>query len=114
MGGFGYDIVQHKTALAQTSESFGGNIVLGRPTDRSITVNVLFTANQDSVYLEYGERGRSLNGTANNMTIWSATMRKRYLPNPQPDDFYSGNAKPEPFVGLLQDDYAGSGATRCS
>lgn len=39
---------------AQTSESFGGNIVLGRPTDRSITVNVLFTADHDSVYLEYG------------------------------------------------------------
>ncbi|MBL8172843.1 MAG: metallophosphoesterase [Acidobacteria bacterium] len=55
VGGFGYGIVQRKTASAQTSESFGGNIVLGRPTDRSITVNVLFTANQDSVYLEYGE-----------------------------------------------------------
>ncbi|HMZ17270.1 MAG TPA: metallophosphoesterase, partial [Blastocatellia bacterium] len=53
-----------------------------------------------------GERGRSLNGTANNMTVWSATMRKRYLPNPQPDAFYSGNAKPEPFVGVLQDYYS--------
>ncbi|HQR35140.1 MAG TPA: metallophosphoesterase [Blastocatellia bacterium] len=53
-----------------------------------------------------GERGRSLNGTANNMTVWSATMRKRYLPNPQPDAFYSGNAKPQPFVGLLQDYYS--------
>ena len=53
-----------------------------------------------------GERGRSLNGTANNMTVWSATMRKRYLPNPQPDAFYSGNATPQPFVGLLQDYYA--------
>ncbi len=53
-----------------------------------------------------GERGRSLNGTANNMTVWSAIMRKRYLPNPQPDAFYSGNAKPEPFVGLLQNYYA--------
>ena len=55
VGGFGYGVVQRKTVLAQTSESFGGNIVLGRPTDRSITVNVLFTANQDSVYLEYGD-----------------------------------------------------------
>lgn len=53
-----------------------------------------------------GERGRSLNGTANNMTVWSATMRKRYLPNPMPDGFYSGNAKPEPFVGQLQDYYS--------
>ncbi|MBL8191086.1 MAG: metallophosphoesterase, partial [Acidobacteria bacterium] len=47
--------MRQRTVAAQTSESFGGNIVLGRPTDRSITVNVLFTANQDSVYLEYGE-----------------------------------------------------------
>lgn len=53
-----------------------------------------------------GERGRSLNGTANNMTVWSATMRKRYLPNPEPNAFYSGNQKQEPFVGLLQDYYA--------
>lgn len=53
-----------------------------------------------------GERGRSLNGTANNMTVWSATMRKRYLPNPQPDAFYSGNATPQPFVGQLQDYYS--------
>ena len=39
---------------AQNSESFGGNIILGRPTDRSITVNVLFTADQDGVFLDYG------------------------------------------------------------
>lgn len=53
-----------------------------------------------------GERGRSLNGTANNMTVWSATMRKRYLPNPSPNAFYSGNTKAEPFVGLLQNYYS--------
>ena len=40
--------------FAQANESFGGNIVLGRPTDRSIVVNVLFTADHDSVYVEYG------------------------------------------------------------
>ncbi|HMX28531.1 MAG TPA: hypothetical protein PKC13_23290, partial [Blastocatellia bacterium] len=51
----GYAATKFITATAQTSETFGGNIVLGRPTDRSITVNVLFTANQDAVYLEYGE-----------------------------------------------------------
>ena len=45
---------------AQTSEAFGGNIVLGRPTDRSITVNVLFPAAQDAVYLEYGETSGAL------------------------------------------------------
>ena len=46
--------------LAQTTETFGGNIVLGRPTDRSITVNVLFTADHDSLYLEYGDKSGAL------------------------------------------------------
>jgi len=46
--------------LAQVSEPFGGNIVLGRPTDRSVTVNVLFTAGHDTVYLEYGEKPGAL------------------------------------------------------
>ncbi len=43
-------------AMAQTSETFGGNIVLGRPTDKSVTVNALFPADHDSVYVEYGEQ----------------------------------------------------------
>lgn len=47
---------------AQESESFGGNIVLGRPTDRSITASVLFTSDQDTVYLEYGEQPGALAG----------------------------------------------------
>lgn len=46
---------------AQANESFGGNIVLGRPTSHSITVNVLFTAGHDSVYLEYGLSAGALN-----------------------------------------------------
>lgn len=53
-----------------------------------------------------GEQGGRLNGNADNMPVWSATMRKRYLPNPEPDGFYSGNSRPEPFVGMLQDYYA--------
>ena len=48
------------SGLAQTAETFGGNIVLGRPTDRSITVNVLFTAGHDSAYLEYGDKSGAL------------------------------------------------------
>ena len=55
LAAFSYVVRQSEPVQAQTSETFGGNIVLGRPTDRSITVNVLFTANQDAVYLEYGE-----------------------------------------------------------
>ena len=47
----------------QVSESFGGNIILGRPTDRSITVNALFIADQDGVYLEYGTTPGTYTGT---------------------------------------------------
>lgn len=49
-------VVFSLAGAAQTAESFGGNIVLGRPTDRSVTVNALFTTDHDSVYLEYGEQ----------------------------------------------------------
>jgi hypothetical protein len=33
-------------------------------------------------------------------------MRKRYFPNPVPDDFYTGNILKHPEAGLLQDYYA--------
>jgi hypothetical protein len=49
-------------AVAQSAETFAGDIVLGRPTDRSVTVSVLFPADQDVVSLEYGERSGSLTG----------------------------------------------------
>jgi hypothetical protein len=35
--------------------TFDGNIVLGRPTDRAVTVNVLFNTDQESIYIEYGD-----------------------------------------------------------
>lgn len=63
-----YATVRQATTFAQVSEAFGGNIVLGRPTDRSITVNVLFNANQDSVYLEYGEKSGELTKQTNPQT----------------------------------------------
>ncbi|MFM1770463.1 MAG: hypothetical protein RJA22_2992 [Verrucomicrobiota bacterium] len=46
-------------------------------------------------------------GTApGSMTHWSNTMRKRYFPNPVPDGFYTGNATPDPQVGLPANYYA--------
>jgi len=33
-------------------------------------------------------------------------MRKRFFPNPENGGIYSGNVKPEPQAGLLQDYYA--------
>ena len=45
---------------AQVATTFDGNIVLGRPTDRSVTVNVLFNTDQESIYIEYGDTPGSL------------------------------------------------------
>jgi hypothetical protein len=40
------------------------------------------------------------------MPLWSIGMRKKYFPNPEPGGIYSGNAKPEEGVGMLEDFYA--------
>jgi hypothetical protein len=53
-----------------------------------------------------GEQGWKLNGTENNIAVWAANARKTYFPNPQPDDFYSGNTSMEKFVGLRENYYA--------
>lgn len=53
-----------------------------------------------------GEAGRWLDGTVNNMAVWSNAQRKRYFPNPTPDSFYTGNATKDPNAGLLEDYYA--------
>ncbi len=53
-----------------------------------------------------GESGRRDDGSADNMAVWSAKMRKRYFPNPYPNDFYSGNTTEHPHVGQLEDYYS--------
>lgn len=53
-----------------------------------------------------GEQGRFLNGTSENMTIWSNAMRKSLFPNPVPDGFYTGNATPDPIAGLPENYFA--------
>jgi predicted phosphodiesterase len=55
-----------------------------------------------------GESGQRLNGKEDNMTVWSNLTRKKYFPNPVPNDFYFGNNTEEPFVGLPQNYYAWS------
>ena len=37
--------------------------------------------------------------------IWATTTRKRYLPNPFPNDFFTGNDQPEREVGLPENYY---------
>ena len=53
-----------------------------------------------------GESGRYDDGSDDCLAVWSNLMRKRYFPNPVPDDFYTGNNTPKPHCGLLQDYYA--------
>lgn len=48
--------------------------------------------------------GRGSNG--DDMAIWSNTMRKKYFPNPLPDDFYTGNRTRHPVAGQLQNYYS--------
>ncbi len=38
-------------------------------------------------------------------TVWATQTRKRLFPNPQPDDFYTGNIQSEPEVGIPEDYY---------
>ena len=37
--------------------------------------------------------------------VWATTTRERYLPNPFPNDFFTGNDQPEPEVGLPENYY---------
>ena len=53
-----------------------------------------------------GESGQSFSGQGDSIATWSNTMRKRYFPNPVPNEFYTGNAKPFGSLGLPEDYYA--------
>ena len=53
-----------------------------------------------------GESPRGRGDASDSLSVWSNMMRKRYFPNPVPDDFFTGNANKHPEAGLLQDYYA--------
>ncbi len=53
-----------------------------------------------------GEAGWQLNGTDQNVAIFGATERKKYFRNPAPDDFYTGDATLNNFVGQRENYYA--------
>ncbi|MEW5870280.1 MAG: metallophosphoesterase family protein [Chloroflexota bacterium] len=48
----------------------------------------------------------NLDGTPENVAVWAQTARNAYFPQPAPDAFYSGDAEPVAFIGLLRDYYA--------
>ena len=53
-----------------------------------------------------GEAGWQLNGSAENIAVWGALDRKKYFPNPAPDNFYTGDAVNHLFVGQRENYYA--------
>ena len=53
-----------------------------------------------------GELGWRLDGTPNSLPVMAANTRNRYYPNPLPGSFYSGDIKPEVYVGLRENYYA--------
>ncbi len=53
-----------------------------------------------------GECPRGRGDASESLAVWSNMMRKRYFPNPVPDEFFTGNSNKHPEAGLLQDYYA--------
>jgi phosphodiesterase/alkaline phosphatase D-like protein len=48
----------------------------------------------------------NLDSTADNVAVWAQTARNANYPQPAPDTFYTGDAEPVQFIGLLRDYYA--------
>jgi len=48
----------------------------------------------------------NLDGTPNNVAVWAQNARNTLFPQPVPDGFYTGDAKPVEHIGLLRDYYA--------
>lgn len=53
-----------------------------------------------------GESGWLLDGSASNVPVMASNTRNLYYSNPKPDNFFSGDSKPEEFVGLRGNYYA--------
>jgi hypothetical protein len=53
-----------------------------------------------------GESGWMLNGTSSSIPVLVSNTRIRYYSNPLPDNFFTGDSKPESFVGLRENYYS--------
>ena len=53
-----------------------------------------------------GESSRYEDGLPDSLAVWSNLLRKRYFPNPVPDNFYTGDVIPNPQSGQLENYYA--------
>ncbi len=47
-----------------------------------------------------------LDGTPNNVAVWTQNARNNYYSQPAPDGFYTGNTELVPFIGLLRNHFA--------
>jgi sugar lactone lactonase YvrE len=52
------------------------------------------------------ETGWDFNGTDSNIPAWNTLARKLYYPNPQPNNFYSGDTIVSPIVGQRESYYS--------
>ena len=74
--------------LVQAVEAFDGNIVLGRPTNTSISVNVLSLSDQE-VYVEYGSRPGAYDVTTPTANLRANDPHVFELTGLEPDAGYS-------------------------
>jgi predicted phosphodiesterase len=89
---------KHRTREAISAHYLAQRFYLGQIT-HSVPL-FLVLGNHD------GEAGRWLDGTRENLAVWSNLQRKRFYPNPIPGGIYTGNTTPDPQAGLLQNYYA--------
>jgi len=88
------------------------------PTQATVTDRVLLLrsyydimAHSIPLFLSIGNHeGESGHGTAaskpDGLPVLDTLARKKYFPNPEPNNFYSGSSTSEPLVGLRQANYA--------
>jgi len=50
--------------------------------------------------------GYLIDGTPDNVAVWAQNARNLYYPQPAPGSFYTGNAEPVEFIGLLRNYFA--------
>ena len=66
--------------------------------------------NSAPVYLVNGNHEQAaaylLDGTPDNVAVWAQNARNEYYSEPAPDGFYTGNAEPVEYIGLLRNYYA--------
>ena len=53
-----------------------------------------------------GESSRYDDGSPDSLAVWSNAVRKKYFPNPVPDNFYTGDSTSKAPSGLLENYYA--------